>query len=462
MVSGEQNGKLSELSNAEVLRQPLTLPCGKIVPTRLVKAAMYEALASLGGGPPNSHHFRLYEVWSDGGWGIILSGNIFVDPRYQGLGQDLIVLPRSKWDAYRRLARCIKGTKPRPSAPLALMQLSHAGRQSSRGNFRPPWSPALAPSPIPMDAGEGWLSTIAYRAVYGVPKEMTQKEIDTVVQQFTEGAVMAHETGWDGIEIHCAHGYLLSSFLSPRTNHRRDAYGCSTRGRAKILLDVIASVRAAVPSSFCVGVKLNCKDFVKGGLSEEEALEQVRMIHQQGGVDYIELSGGTYELAGFMDPSDPTAKPWFERFAASASSILADDPNAPRIVLTGNIRSRVQCADVIRQGTAQLCGMARPAAIDPKFASKLLDTRIPDSEAITPTYDIKGGSLVKALPVRIIGASVRSTYHNFMLARIARGQKIDIRIGFWPLTGYHLLYSRDFWAFLAFIVGLALLCGWTL
>ncbi|KZT53104.1 FMN-linked oxidoreductase [Calocera cornea HHB12733] len=298
MASAQQNVEHAEMSSVDILRQPLKLPCGLVAPNRLVKAAMYEALTSFGGGPPNSLHFRLYETWSEGGWGVIITGNVFVDPRYQALGQDLIVLPKAKWDEYRHLARCAKGPNPGPSAPLTLMQLNHAGRQSMRSNFRPPWSPSLAPSAVPMDSEEGWLATMAYHTFYGVPKEMTLKDIDTVVQQFTESAVMAYETGFDGVEIHCAHGYLLSTFMSPRTNRRKDAYGGNTKGRTKIVLDIIASIRKAVPPTFCVAVKLNCKDFGKGGLNEDEALEQVRMIHQQGGVDIIEISGGTYEMAG--------------------------------------------------------------------------------------------------------------------------------------------------------------------
>ncbi|EJU02284.1 FMN-linked oxidoreductase [Dacryopinax primogenitus] len=451
------NKREEELSAAEVLRQPITLPCGKIIPNRLVQASMYEALATFGGGLPNNIHFRLYEAWSHGGWGMILCGAALCSTEHVSLGQDLIMLPRTKLDSYSRLAKSIKGPQPGPSSPLAFMQLNHPGRQSMRGNFRPPWSPALAPSAIPMDSEEGWLATLAYRTFYGIPREMTVEDIERVVRQFTDASVMAYETGWDGVELHCAHGYLLSTFLSPRTNHRKDAYGGSTRARTKILLDIISSIRATVPSSFALGIKLNSRDMTKGGLTEEEALEQVRLIHEHGGVDFIEISGGTYEAVAFMESSDSTAKPFFERFAMAASSLLANDPNAPRIILTGNMRSRVQCAEVVKHNTAQLCGMGRPAAMDPAFAAKLLDDRVPDAKAAAPPHDIKAGPIVKLVPVKVVGASAESMYHSFVLARVGRGQKIDARMGLWPLTLWHILYSRDFWTLVAALAGIVLM-----
>jgi len=158
-----------------------------------------------------------------------------------------------------------------------------------------------------------------------------------------------------------------------------------------------------------------------------------------------------------MEPGDPSAKPFFERFAASATSILSSKSDAPLIMLTGNVRTRRQCIDIVQNDTAQLCGMARPAAIDPNFAAKLLDEGLSDAEATAPPYDVKGGVLIKALRVKIVGGGVESLWHNFMLARIARGKRIDIHKGFWPLVVRHILASRDFWAFFAFIMALVML-----
>lgn len=144
-----------------------------------------------------------------------------------------------------------------------------------------------------MKFGEGMLPRVLSSVIFGTPKEMTVEEIQRVVEQFAETAQLSAEAGFAGVQIHAAHGYLLAQFLSERSNTRQDAYGGSPEARAKIVVDIIQAIQAVVPKGFCIGIKLNSVDHQ----SKEEldaCLKQLRLI-TAAGVDFVEVSGGTYE-----------------------------------------------------------------------------------------------------------------------------------------------------------------------
>lgn len=219
-------------------------------------------------------------------------GNVMVDKTYKGDAGDVAVDQSrktellSKWKAYASSCR-------RHDTPI-IMQINHPGRQSPAGaGSRGFFAKNLAPSPIPINMGPGMLAKFASAFVFGTPREMTQSDIDLVVQQFVECSRLAAEAGFHGVEIHAAHGYLLTQFLSAETNRRTDEYGGTPEKRAKIVLDIIHAVRAANPEGFCVGIKLNSVDH-----QSREALEacitQLKLIIEAG-VDFVEISGGSYE-----------------------------------------------------------------------------------------------------------------------------------------------------------------------
>lgn len=215
-----------------------------------------------------------------------------VDKTYKGDAGDVAVnLSRktellSKWKAYASTCRS-------NDTPI-VMQINHPGRQSPAGaGTRPFFAKNLAPSAIPLNVGPGLVAKFASAFVFGTPREMNQTDIDLVVQQFVECSQLAAETGFHGVQIHAAHGYLLTQFLTADTNHRTDEYGGSPEKRAKIVIDIIHAVRAATPEGFCVGLKMNSVDH-----QSPEALEgcitQLKMIIEAG-VDFVEISGGSYE-----------------------------------------------------------------------------------------------------------------------------------------------------------------------
>lgn len=174
------------------------------------------------------------------------------------------------------------------------MQINHAGRQSPIGaGNRPFRAKTLSPSPIPLNLGDGIVAHMASSFLFGTPREMTDHDIHKVIQQFVHTSQLAQKAGFNGIEIHAAHGYLLSQFLSAKSNHRTDAYGGSPGARAKIVVDIINAIRATVPTSFCVGVKLNSVDH-QSAKELRDCVEQLKLIAATG-IDFLEISGGTWE-----------------------------------------------------------------------------------------------------------------------------------------------------------------------
>ena len=284
---------------SEKLQEPIILPCGLVLNNRLAKAATTEQMSD-GQKLPRTDAIRgAYGHWAEGGWGLILTGNVQVDLRFLGAPNDTAIdrcLPESSViAAYKEFATiCSREGTP------AIMQINHPGRQSLFGSGnRGFFEKTLAPSAVPIDFGRGILQRTIAACGFGTPSAMTVRDIDDVVERFAYAARIASETGFAGIQLHAAHGYLLSQFLSARTNLRTDDYGGSALARAKIVLDIVAAVRKVVPPKFCVAIKLNSVDHqFTPDISASPELRDVLVQAEAfttAGVDFIELSGGSYE-----------------------------------------------------------------------------------------------------------------------------------------------------------------------
>lgn len=274
------------------IQEPITLPCGLTLPNRLSKAAMAENWADKEYLPTDSV-LKLYETWAEGGWGSVLTGNVQVDVRYLGSTWD--VSPDEAIDRERTLASWKKWAKSssKNGTPV-IMQINHPGRQSPGGNGkRGYFEKSIAPSAIPLHLGDGIAAKLASALMFGTPKEMSVEEIQHVIARFVETAKLAAEAGFAGVELHAAHGYLLSQFLNPASNQRQDEFGGSPKARARIIVDIIKAVREAVPKSFCVGIKLNSADF-RNKEQLAACIEQLEDI-TSAGIDFLEISGGSYE-----------------------------------------------------------------------------------------------------------------------------------------------------------------------
>ena len=332
----------------------LKLPCGVELPNRLSKAAMTEGLATAD-GIPTAELARLYRLWSDGGAGMLLSGNIIIDKDHlERPGNVVIDRPPSPQmhDALVRWA-----TAATHNGNQFWAQISHAGRQTQKMVNKNPKAPSAVKLGLP--GGQ-----------FGEPVALMIDEIHDIVQRFGVCALAVKEAGFTGVQIHAAHGYLLSQFLSPRSNQRIDAYGGDLANRARALLEVVASVRAAVGPDFPVAVKLNSADFQKGGFAFEESLQVAQWL-QEASIDLIEISGGTYEqpkllgLAGMEEEekqnvvqSTMMREAYFVDFAIA----MREKVSVP-LMVTGGFRLRAAMEQALESGAADLIGLGRPMCV---------------------------------------------------------------------------------------------------
>ncbi|CAF4223970.1 unnamed protein product [Rotaria sp. Silwood2] len=197
--------------NEMPIAQPFELPCGLKLSNRIVKASMEEMLGS-DDNQPNEYIYRLYERWAKGSFGLILTGNVQIDERYPGFMTDMMIpgqdkIDIDKWKRYANVCQS-HGTP-------TIVQINHAGRQSPSGK-RPFREPSIAPSPVPLSIGNNIFARTLRRLVICTPNEMTRTQIDETVLKFVEAAEIMVKAGFAGVELHGSHGYLISSFLSPK------------------------------------------------------------------------------------------------------------------------------------------------------------------------------------------------------------------------------------------------------
>ncbi len=324
---------------------PLTLPNGAVIPNRFAKAAMEENMADQDHAPSEAL-IRLYRTWADGEVGLMITGNVMVDRRAM-TGPGGVVLES---DAHGERFKAWSATAKSKGGHV-WMQLNHPGRQMPAALKQD----TMAPSEVPMDLGN-------FSKQFMPPRAMTAADIADVTQRFVRASVLAETFGFTGVQIHAAHGYLLSQFLSPITNKRTDRWGGSIDNRARLLVDVVKAVRAAVGPDFAVAVKVNSADFQRGGFSSEDAKQVVAMLNPLG-VDLIELSGGSYEAPAMhgqaRDGRTLAREAYFLEFAKDISSV-AEMP----IMVTGGIRRQPVAEQVLDSGI-DMVGMATALAINP-------------------------------------------------------------------------------------------------
>ncbi|CAF3496937.1 unnamed protein product [Rotaria sp. Silwood1] len=396
--------------------QPFELPCGLKLSNRIVKASMEEMLGS-GDNQPNEYIYRLYERWAKGSFGLILTGNVQIDERYPGLMTDMMIPSKDKidiekWKKYANVCQS-HGTP-------AIVQINHAGRQSPSGK-RPFREPPIAPSPVSLSIGNNIFAQTLRRLVISTPHEMTRVQIDEAVTKFVEAAEIMVKAGFAGVELHGSHGYLISSFLSPKTNKRNDEYGATPKDRMTFLFRIIDAIRAIVPQTFAVGVKLNSADFSTGGLTEEEAHDQIRWIDEHGGIDFIEISGGTYEAPAMAGSEHDTRSERTKRREAYFIEFAAKVRQTTKIplIVTGGFRTREGMNDAIRSDACDLVAIARPVCIEFNLPQILLDQNITDENARALQYDIRGSQCFSYIPITGTRSSIGTLWHNWQMHRVA-------------------------------------------
>lgn len=324
---------------------PLTLPNRAAIPNRLAKAAMEENMADRDHAPSEAL-IRLYRTWADGEVGLMITGNVMVDRRAM-TGPGGVVLESGEFaDRFKAWSQAAKA-----KGAHVWMQINHPGRQMPAALKQD----TIAPSEVSMQLG-------GFSKQFHPPRAMTQKDIDDVKSRFIKTAVLAERLGFNGVQVHAAHGYLLSQFLSPITNKRQDKWGGTLENRARLLIEIINGVRERVSKGFAVAVKLNSADFQRGGFSSEDAKRVVELLNPLG-VDLIELSGGSYEAPAMhgqaRDGRTLSREAYFLEFAKDISSV-AQMP----VMVTGGIRRYPVVEQVLNSGI-EMVGMATALAINP-------------------------------------------------------------------------------------------------
>jgi 2,4-dienoyl-CoA reductase-like NADH-dependent reductase (Old Yellow Enzyme family) len=393
------------------IADPLRLPCGASLPNRLAKGAMTEGLATPDGVPTPALE-TLYRRWSLGGAGMHLTGNVIIDRDHLERPGN-VVIDRAP-DAAMKSALAAWAKAGTESGNHLWMQISHAGRQTQVLVNKTPKAPSAVKLGLP--GGQ-----------FGEPVPLTQDEIEDLIGRFATAASAAKEAGFTGVQIHAAHGYLLSQFLSPRANQRTDQWGGSLENRARFLLEAVRRVRAAVGPAFPVSVKLNSADFQKGGFAFEDSLQVARWLEAEG-VDLLEISGGSYEQPAMMDLDgmEPADRPKVAASTVAREAYFVDFAKAMKaelkampLMVTGGFRSRAAMEHALSNGAADLVGIGRPLCGDPDACNKLLDgadeiARFEDELQLLPRWLrwLEGIKAVKA----IAGFGVQYWYYAQLYA----------------------------------------------
>ena len=331
---------------------PLTLSSGVQVKNRLVKAAMEENMAT----PqqlPSTELIRLYSQWAAGGVGMLITGNVMVDHLAMTGPGGVALEADTDLSAFRTWAQAAKHGDTK-----VIMQINHPGRQV----FKNMGGKVLSPSDIALDMGK-------HSHMFPKPTPMTEDDIQDVIKRFTTTAQRAQQAGFDGVEIHAAHGYLLSQFLSPLTNKRDDRWGGSIENRARILVEIVKQIKASVEPAFIISIKLNSADFQRGGFDIDDAEQVVKMLAPYD-IDFIEVSGGSYEAPAMQGRSADERTLAREAYFLTFASQIAKNATMP-IMVTGGVK-RLAVAEQALAENVQLVGMGTALAMRPDLPNKWL------------------------------------------------------------------------------------------
>lgn len=324
---------------------PLTLPNGSHIKNRIAKAAMEENMANEQFAP-SDELIQLYKSWASGGAGLLITGNVMVD-RHAMTGPGGVVLEDdTQLETFKRWAR-----EGRAKGAHFWMQINHPGRQMPADLQQPTW----APSPVAIDLGK-------LSKHFNPPQEMPAQVIEEVIQRFIRTAKLAEQAGFNGVEVHAAHGYLISQFLSPLTNKRDDEWGGSLENRARLLTRIVQGIRESVSAEFAVAVKLNSADFQRGGFTQDDAGQVVGMLNELG-VDLVELSGGSYEAPAMHGSSRDSRTLAREAYFLEFAKDIQRFARMP-IMVTGGVR-RLPVAEQVLDSGVDMVGIGTALAIEP-------------------------------------------------------------------------------------------------
>ena len=367
-----------------------------------MKSALSEALGDRRHAPDHRLS-QLYRRWGTGGYGLIVTGNVMVDRRHLGEPGNVVIEDDRDLDALSRWAKTTKDA----GVPI-WVQLNHPGRQSNPLALG--YTP-VAPSPVAMQ-------------MIGAttPRELTGAEIEEIIDRFAAAAVVCETAGFDGVQIHGAHGYLVSQFLSPMSNRRTDEWGGDPERRRRFVLEVVRRIRSRVSPGFAVTIKLNSADFQRGGFSEEESREVLAALAGEG-LDLIEISGGSYEspaMMGTAAASTRAREAYFLEYARTVREVVGDIP----LAVTGGFRTGSAMESAVDAGECDIVGIGRPTVTTPDAADVILSRRAPAVRSHQIRYGMRN-LLGRVTDVKQLDGILDLSWHTDQLHRLGSGLDPD-------------------------------------
>lgn len=399
-----------------VLGMELSLPCGAVLPNRIGKSATQEGLATPL-GHASDRNITLYRRWSEGGAGLLITGDVMVDYSHRERPGNIVIDDNGGMEELRRWA-----AGGQVAGNHLWMQINQPGRQTPIDVQEHPLAPSANMAGLPPEG-------------FGMPREMTGAEITDLIERFGRVAAIARETGFTGVQLHAAHGFMASSFLSPLCNTRTDEWGGSLENRARFLIESLRAMRRAVGTDFPVSVKMNAADFHKGGFDMDQSMAVVEMLNGEN-LDLLEISGGNYDapaMIGAMGGDQPLARKKAERtlrreayFMEYARRVrpLARMP----LMITGGFRTLDAMTGAVAENATDVVGLARPFCASTDFPGKLLRGEIGEVPMIEETMLLDREAYLGKLDDRefnLLESNHQLAWMYVQLTYLGEGRDID-------------------------------------
>ena len=418
-----------------IFNKTISLPCGAVLSNRFAKAAMTEGLAGRL-GVPGEELCRLYEIWSDGGAGMLLSGNIMVDRHHLERPGNVVIDRPPDLEMHQALKRWASSATRKGNHFWA--QISHAGRQTQKMVNAKPKAPSAVKLALP--GGQ-----------FGEPVELNCGEIEDIISRFGICAAAVKEAGFTGVQVHAAHGYLLSQFLSPRSNRRTDEFGGALANRARPLLAIIEEIRSTVGPDYPISVKLNSADFQKGGFAFEDSLQVAKWL-EAASVDLIEISGGTYEqpkllgIDGMEEEENqniPASTLMREAYFVDFAMAMRKELKIP-LMVTGGFRQSIAMKQAIESGGADVIGLGRPMCVMTDAPNQLLNgiDELPRHESQLALFPKWLSWLTKLKILRTVSSFAVQYWYYGQIDSLGRTGKADPDLSVWAATKQTMVMQK--------------------
>lgn len=404
------------MNKPSLLAQSLPLPCGAVIPNRIGKSATQEGL-----GTPLGHasplNIELYRRWSEGGAGLLISGDVMVDYSHRERPGNIVIDNNGGMAELREWAAAgqVAGNQ-------LWMQINQPGRQTPADILENPMAPSANMAGLPPEG-------------FSMPRAMTGAEIEDLIERFGNVAAIARDAGFSGVQLHAAHGFMASSFLSPLCNTRDDEWGGSLENRARFLIESLRAIRRAVGGDFPVSVKMNAADFHKGGFDMEQSMAVIEMLNAEN-LDLLEVSGGNYDapaMIGAMGDSKPLARQKAERTLrreayfmeyARRARPLAKMP----LMITGGFRTVDAMEGALAENATDIVGMARPFCASTDFPGRMLRGELAEAPMIEETLLLDRNDYVGKLDDRefnLMESNMQLAWMYVQLTNLAKGEDLD-------------------------------------